>query len=272
MAGVHPWALVAPAVFAGAALSFAALLLHADIAPRAAQAQWRMREDVHRRFVEILERGARNSFVHRDFRISWTGVEGGALADLHISRGGLREENAHEIHARRGVLRRDAAGRTLAFTLEDALIVTRRDGAWYPARSSSVTYTISAEDLLVARPGRPDARLQDWRTLLFAASRWPEGSAPRLSARVELASRLALSLSPLVFAFCAAPLALRVGKGSRAAAAVISLGVALAFFLCWEFGKTLAQKGTVPPFPALLAADALVLAAGAWLYRGVARQ
>jgi lipopolysaccharide export system permease protein len=272
MSGAHPWALVAPAVFAGAVLSFAALLLHADIAPRAAEAQWRLREDVHRRFVEILERGGRDSFVHKDRRISWTGVKDGALEGLHISHGGLDDTRVHEIHAPRGVLGRDPTGRTLVFRLENALIVSGEGSEWVSTRFPSITFTVSSGELFPNRTGRPDARLQEWGTLLFTASRWPADTAPGLAARVEVASRLALSLSPLAFALCAACLALRVGKGTRAAAAVLSLGVALAFFVLWQVGKTLAAKGSVPPGPALLASDAVVLLAGAWLYRGVARQ
>ena len=272
MAGIHPWALVAPGVFAGAALSFVCLLLQGSLAPDALAGQDRVRQDIFQRFVEIVERGARNSFLNRDFKISWKGVEDGELVGVHISKGGMGSRDAQEIHAERAVLKKDASGRTLLFSLKRGLWIAGDGGSWTVTRfDSEITYTVSAIDLLDARLGFPSFRSLTYRDLAFRVFRWPPGDETRLRAERELYGRIAIAISPLAFALCAIPLALLLGKGSRAAAAVLAFAVAIAFYLLWEVGNGMAGR-TLHAAPALLASDAVLFAVGgALLARAVRR-
>ena len=100
----------------------------------------------------------------------------------------------------------------------------------------------------------------------------PRESAFRRDLEREMYGRLSLALSPLAFALCGIPLALRAGKGSRAAAAVLAFGVAVAFFILWQAGSSLAAGGSLPPAPAMLAGDAVLGIAGAFLLRSVVRR
>ncbi|MHC4925219.1 MAG: LptF/LptG family permease [Planctomycetota bacterium] len=272
MAGIHPWVLVAPGVFAGALLTWAGLHLHGTIAPNALARQNSMRKDIYRRFTEIIERGARSSFTNRDFKISWASVEDGELVDIHISKGGLYSEDYQEIHARRGVLKKDAEGQTLVFSLRDLVQVHGGKEQWNALRSEDFTFAVSAPDLLDVRTGTPKARTLAYDELLFRMLRWPKKTGVhRLMAR-EVFGRLALSLSPLIFALCGIPLALLVGKGSRAAAAVLAFGVALVFYLFWQAGSTLAGNGDLPPAVAMLSGDTVLLVVGVLLLRKVVRR
>jgi lipopolysaccharide export LptBFGC system permease protein LptF len=272
MAGIHPWAIAAPGMLAGAALSFFCLELHGRLAPAAIASQDNLRSDVFARFLDIVERGERNGFAHRDFKISWSRVEDGALADLHISRGGVSSPATQEIHAARGVLRRDPTGSVLVFTLKDFLLVSGEEGRQVATRGDSWVFAIPASELLLVQGGYAKPRALPHEDLLFRMYRSAPGSDYRRGIERELFGRLSLSLAPLVFAACGIPLALLLGRGTRAAAAVLSFGVAVAYFILWQFGSSLAAGGAVPPAPAMLAGDAILLGAGAVLMHRVVRR
>ncbi|MCK6482018.1 MAG: YjgP/YjgQ family permease [Planctomycetaceae bacterium] len=270
MAGIHPWAVAAPGVFAGAVLSFFCLDLQGHLAPAAVAGQDALRGDAYAQFLELVERGARNSFTHRDFRISWDGVERGELLGLRISRGGLEGGEAQEIHARRAVLQRDASGRILVFTLKEFLLVTSDGTRRASSRGASTTIAIPAEELLAVRGSAAKPRALTYEELLFRRARLPEGSERWREMDLEIFGRISVALAPLCFALCGIPLALLVGKGSRAAAAVLAFGVAVAFYVAWQAGNGLAKSGALPAAPAMLAADVLLAAAGVVLLRKAA--
>lgn len=265
MAGIHPWSIAAPGVFAGVAVAFACLHLQGNLAPRAIAAQDGIRTDAFRQFLEVVERAERNSFTTRDFKISWEGIEGGELRELHISRGS--GPGAQEIHAARGTLRRGEEGGVLVFTLRDFVMIGSGEGAAPPTRGTGITFVIEAADLLGLQGGIAKPRALPRSELLFRMFRLPPGSPARMEVEKELWSRASVGLSPLAFALCGIPLALLVGKGSRAAAAVLAFGVALAYFVLWQVGNGLATAGTLPPAPAMLAGPAILGAAGIVLFR-----
>ena len=272
MAGIHPWAVAAPGVFAGAALSFFCLELHGRLAPGAVAAQDALRSDAFARFVDIVERGERNGFAHRDFKISWSRVEDGALADLHISRGGVTAPETQEIHAARGVLRRDPSGSVLVFTLKDFLLVSGEPGRQVATRGDSWVFAIPASELLLVQGDQAKPRALTHDDLLFRIFRAAPGTEFRRGLERELFGRLSLALAPLVFAACGIPLALLLGRGTRAAAAVLAFGVAVAYFFLWQAGKSLSAGGAIPPAPAMLAGDLLLLVAGGVLMHRAVRR
>jgi lipopolysaccharide export LptBFGC system permease protein LptF len=272
MAGIHPWAIAAPGVLAGAALSFFCLELHGRIAPAAVAGQDALRYDVFARFLEIAERGERNGFAHRDFKISWSGVEDGALRDLHISRGGVSSPETQEIHASRGILQRDPSGTVLVFTLQDFLMVSGEPGRLVPVRGDSWVFAIPAAELLVVQGGSAKPRALDNEELLFRIFRVARDSEFRRNLEKELYGRLSIALSPLVFALCGIPLALLVGRGSRAAAAVLAFGVGVVYFVLWQAGNSLVSGGSVPAVAAMFAGDAVLAVAGVFLLRAAVRR
>jgi lipopolysaccharide export system permease protein len=272
MAGIHPWAVAAPGILAGAVLSFFCLELHGRLAPAAVAGQDSLRGDVFARFLEIAERGERNGFAHRDFKISWTGVQDGELRDLHISRGGLTTPETQEIHAARGILRRDPSGALLVFTLKDFLLVSGEPGRRVATRGETWVFAVPAAELLAVQGRAAKPRALTHEDLLFRIFRVPPESVVHRDLQKELFGRLSLALSPLVFALCGIPLALLVGRGSRAAAAVLAFGVGVAYFVLWQAGSSLAAGGSLPPAPAMLAGDAVLGVAGALLLRAAVRR
>ena len=288
MAGIHPWAAAAPGVFAGAVVSFGCLYLQGTLAPAAVAGQDALKNNIYSQFVEIVERGAANSFSNKDFRISWDGVEGGELVDLRISRGGLPSAGAapapkpgtapteasetQEIHARRAQLQRDAGGGVLVFALKDFLLVTTEGDRHKVSRGTTTTFAVPAAELLSVRGsvGKPRALAYD--ELLFRMFRLPAESDRRIEVEREVFGRISIALAPLCFALCGIPLALLVGKGSRAAAAVLAFGIAMAFFVMWEAGNNIANSHAAPAAPAMLTGNCVLVAAGALLMRKVARR
>jgi lipopolysaccharide export LptBFGC system permease protein LptF len=272
MAGIHPWAVAAPGVLAGAAVSFFCLELQGRLAPAAVAGQDGLRTDVFARFLEIAERGERNGFANRDFKISWTGVEDGALRDLHISRGGVASPETQEIHAARGILQRDPSGTVLVFTLKDFVLVSGEPGRLVAVRGDSWVFAIPAMELLSVQGGTAKPRALTHEELLFRIYRVPAASDFRRGLERELFGRLSLALSPLVLALCGIPLALLVGRGSRAAAAILAFGVAVVYFVLWQAGNALVSAGMLPPAAAMLGGDAILAVAGAFLLRAVVRR
>ena len=272
MAGIHPWSVAVPGVFAGAVLSFFCLGLQGELAPAAIAGQDGLRGDAYGRLLEIVERAERNGFTGREFKISWAGVEAGEFAGLHISRGHPASPESQEIHAERGVLRRDASGKVLVFTLRDYVWIQGEPGRRSSSRGSRVTFAVSAADLLGMQGGIAKARALTYEELLFRSFRLPADSDPGREMVREILGRISIALSPLGFALCGIPLALLVGKGSRAAAAVLAFGVALVYFVLWQFGNSLATTGSAPAGPAMFAGNAALFAAGAVLFGAVVRR
>jgi LPS export ABC transporter permease LptG len=69
----------------------------------------------------------------------------------------------------------------------------------------------------------------------------------RREATIALHKRLALCLSPVVFAFFGAALGLRAGRGGRSQGVLLSLASMLLYYLLSVAGEQLARGGTLPP-------------------------
>jgi LPS export ABC transporter permease LptF/LPS export ABC transporter permease LptG len=82
---------------------------------------------------------------------------------------------------------------------------------------------------------------------------------PHREAVYQLHKRLALGLSPLVFAFFGAVLAMRFRRGSRGFGALASLIVMVAYYLLVIAGEQMTRGGTLPPVVGGWLATSLVL-------------
>jgi LPS export ABC transporter permease LptF/LPS export ABC transporter permease LptG len=100
----------------------------------------------------------------------------------------------------------------------------------------------------------PKPNEMNWQTLAeYAASKTgPAG----LEAKTLLHKRLAMSITPLLFAFLGATLGIRVKRGGRGTGILLSILFMLGYYLLTLAGEQLARAGTVAPF------------LGAWLASG----
>lgn len=89
----------------------------------------------------------------------------------------------------------------------------------------------------------------------------------RLKMLSELHGRYAFPFASVVFAFLAVPLGIQNRRTGKSAGFAISIGILLAYYLMLSLCKTLAEKGTIPPFVALWLPNMMFLGLGWYLLR-----
>ena len=163
------------------------------------------------------------------------------------------------VTARAGRL--DFSGERTELVLEDARMTTLpAGGAEAIARGEHVT--VERSESMRVRDERMDTgrgalarRMQEREPefdemglsqLSRKASADADPSARR-EATIALHKRLALSLSPVVFAFFGAALGLRAGRGGRSQGVLLSLASMLLYYLLSVAGEQLGRAGTLPP-------------------------
>ena len=87
---------------------------------------------------------------------------------------------------------------------------------------------------------------------------------------IEFHRRFSLPFACLVFALVGVPLGIQNQRSGKAAGFSVSIGVILAYYVVFSAGKTLGQKGLVPPAIAIWAPDVVFLLFGAYLFRKTA--
>ena len=163
------------------------------------------------------------------------------------------------VTARTGRL--DFSGERTELVLEDARMTTLpAGGAEAIARGEHVT--VERSESMRVRDERLDTgrgalarRMQEREPefdemglrQLSKKARVSDNAIERREATIALHKRLALSLSPIVFAFFGAALGLRAGRGGRSQGILLSLASMLLYYLLSLAGEQLARAGTLPP-------------------------
>lgn len=163
------------------------------------------------------------------------------------------------VTARNGRL--DFSGERTELVLEDARMTTLpAGGAEAIARGEHVT--VERSESMRVRDERLDTgrgalakRMQE-RELEFdemslsqlsQKAYESDNTIQKREATIALHKRLALSLSPIVFAFFGAALGLRAGRGGRSQGVLLSLASMLLYYLLSVAGEQLGRAGTLPP-------------------------
>jgi LPS export ABC transporter permease LptF/LPS export ABC transporter permease LptG len=97
----------------------------------------------------------------------------------------------------------------------------------------------------------------DWRELREQAS--SRQRQERMAAQRTLHRRLALSVSPFLFALIGGTLGMRVRRGGRGIGVLLALLIVIVYYLASLLGESLARAGTVSAAMGLWAATALML-------------
>lgn len=115
-------------------------------------------------------------------------------------------------------------------------------------------------DTLQKEDSEPRPNEMNWQDLVkYAGS---TTGTIGLEAKTLLHKRLAMSLTPLFFAFLGTALGLRVRKGGRGAGIVLSILFMLGYYLLTLAGEQLARAGTVAPFLGAWLASAVTVILG----------
>ena len=163
------------------------------------------------------------------------------------------------VTARNGRL--DFSGERTELVLEDARMTTLpAGGAESIARGEHVT--VERSESMRVRDERLDTgrgalarRMQEREPefdemgleQLSQKAQASDNAAQRREATIALHKRLALSLSPIVFAFFGAALGLMAGRGGRSQGILLSLASMLLYYLLSLAGEQLGRAGTLPP-------------------------
>jgi len=286
MGGVHPWHAVAPAILIGAILSMGTLWLNMDVLAWATLGKKAILKDQIQQLVQALGAGdARSVSVGKRFQMSAAGrdTEGGFLDPYITYRGddtghdsgakidGQALGNANlELRAERALLWLSEDGDTLYLRLFGAQ--WRQGDTSVTKREAEVAITL---DRLVGESPHEEHKREELMTvsqLHYRMGRDSPNPQQKRDWKSELWRRLALGIAPLVFGAVGAPLGLVTGRGSRSAAFVTGLIVALpVYYPLLRLGENLAQAGTLPAPLALNLGNLMLVGGGLYLLRRAVR-
>ena len=278
-AGVGTWQMLWPLLVLGALLAVASFYVNLELAPESARslrrvsaraALYKLDSPVEPRSFSVI--GARDDRL-KDTPVYVIYVRDGdqvrgrwGRVFLHTQ---TKDGSVRIVTARSG--RIDSAGEQSELVLSDVVLNT------LPATEAWGQGTYATE------------RLEQWRLVLETGrKKWldslrQEEAEPKpnemgwsaLSAYVSTATgvegreaatllhkRLALSISPLLFAFLGAALGIRVRKGGRGIGVLLSILAMLAYYLIMLAGEQLARAGTVAPFVGAWLASAATIGGG----------
>ncbi len=265
-AGVGTWQMLWPVLLIGALLTIPSLYVNMEMSPDAARS--------------LRHVGTRAALYKLD-----SPVEPRSFSVIGARDSGAAETPVYVIYVRDGDRQRGQWGRVFLHTqLKDGSIriVTARSGRIDSAGEQSelvlsdVALTTLPEIKAWGQGEYATERLEQWRIILetgrkelldslrhdettevrltemgwnalsvYAASK---AGAENREAGIMLHKRLALSLSPLLFAFFGAALGMRVRKGGRGIGVLLSVLAMLFYYLVMLGGEQLARAGTVTPF------------------------
>ncbi len=262
-AGIGSWTMLWPVLLLGAVLSCATTFIHLREAPRAAR-------DLERAALQGALAKLDSPVDPRNFNTLpryVIYVRDGDKAKGIWGRVFIFTQNADhttEVFTSRSG-RIDSSGDQSELVLSDVLATKfPNDSAetkqYVVERSDQLRISINTGRAdIVQRLNQPDinADSMEWSDL---TNQVQNGSpAERRSASVIMNRRLALSVAPLVFALLAGTLGLRVRRGGKSVGVLLSLVIAIVYYLGSLLGESLAKVGTVPPFVGAWLATLLML-------------
>lgn len=262
-AGVGSWTILRPVLLIGLILSGATTYVHMMEAPRAARdlervalqgALAKLDSPVEPRTFSTLPRYV--IYVRDGDKVR--GVWGRVFIFTQQA-----DHSTEVFTARSG--RIDSSGEQSELVLTDVLATkvpasTSQEKSYVVERSDQLRIAINTGradivDRLKERDTNADA--MEWSEL---RSQIESGSeAQRREATRVLHRRMALSISPLVFALLGGALGLRVRRGGKSIGVLLSLIVVIVYYLTSLFGESLARVGTVAPVIGEWLATALML-------------
>lgn len=274
-AGVGPWRVLWPTLLVGLIVTAATAYLNIKEAPRAAR-------EIRKVALQGALRKLDSPVEPRTFTAEIPGfviyVRDGDKASGSWGRVFIytqQDNSVRLITARSG--RIDASGDQSELVLSDAAMAklpssAGSDQSFVMERSDQLRVVIDiGRQSLIDRMekeklGPEELDWSDLRTQALSGT-----GAERREAQRTLNRRMALSVSPLLFALVGGALGLRVRRGGRGIGVLLALAVLIIYYLISLLGESLARIGTVSAFVGgwMGTATLLVLAAGLLLFNRV---
>ncbi len=264
-AGVGTWTMLWPVLVIGVVVAAGTTYIQLVEAPRAAR-------DLKRAAVEAALKKLESPVEPRTFNTEIPGyviyVRDGDKATGAWGRVFIYSQQAdgaiRTVTARSG--RIDSSGNVSELVLRDA-VATKLPAPSDPAKNSYVVERLDQLRLSI-NTGRADlmSRLNgnevepeemDWQQLRNSPS--SRTSAQQAAIQRTLHRRLALSISPIVFALLGGALGLRVRRGGKGIGVLLAIAILVVYYLVSLLGETLARTGAVPVVVGAWAATGLML-------------
>ena len=262
-AGVGTWSLLWPVLLIGLAATFVTTFLHFKEAPEAAR-------DLRRAAVQGALRKLESPVEPRTFNTEIPGyviyVRDGDKAKGSWGRVFIYAQqpdgSTRVVTARSG--RIDSSNEKSELVLSDAVAMKM------PSAAGERDYVVERLDQLriSINTGRAEllerlsqkelqAEELDWNDLKIQLD--SASIEERREAERTLHRKLALSVSPLVFALCGGLLGMRVRRGGRGAGILLSLALVVVYYLISLLGESLARNNTASAFVGEWMATAVML-------------
>ena len=250
-AGVGTWGLLWPVLLIGLLATFATTFLHMKEAPQAAR-------DLRRAALQGALRKLESPVEPRTFTTEIPGyviyVRDGdktqgswARVFIYVQQ---RDGSTRIVTARSG--RIDSSGEKSELVLSDAVAMKIPS-----AGSTEHNYVVERLDqlriaidtgraALVDRLTQKEARADELDWIELEQQSHSDSVAERREAQKILHGRLALSVSPFVFAVFGGLLGIRIRRGGRGAGILLSLAVVIFYYLITLLGESLSRINSVP--------------------------
>ena len=209
-----------------------------------------------------------------DATIVWQGRDGDWLTDVTISGLSLRDDGPRKrddqggqgVVAERCRISLDADREEIVVELRDLRFEQVDDAGNVQTLTEAshwFTYPLAGERRDEKNRSADEMRVSE---LLYRLRHGSSSVELTRKWEVEYWRRIAMSLAPLAFAVFGAPLGLALGHGSRMAALLTALVVALpVYYPLLELGDALGESGALPAVVALNLGNGVLVAAGLWL-------
>lgn len=275
-AGIGTWQMLWPVLLIGALLSLPSLYVNMEMSPEAARSLrhvgtrallYKLDSPVEPRSFSVI--GARDS-SNAETPVYVIYVRDGdrqrgqwGRVFLHTE---MKDGSIRIVTARSG--RIDSAGEQSELVLSDVALTTLpKITAWGQGEYATerldqwriILETGRKELLDSLRQDEAEVRLNEMNWSALNSYAVAKTGLEGRDAAIMLHKRLALSLSPLLFAFLGATLGMRVRKGGRGIGVLLSVLAMLLYYLIMLAGEQMARAGTIaPPVGAWLASLATI--------------
>jgi lipopolysaccharide export LptBFGC system permease protein LptF len=291
MGGIHPWHAASPAIAVAGVLAAFTVLLNTDVIPLATLAKKEIARGEVRQLLKAVEDPGRESLSLGGFQMSWHGRDRDGLRDVLITWTAERIDDQGEVvrtvqnvqagHGRVDVSKLDRD--QLFLDLDDVEMQSRQGERVTRVVEANRVVAISIDELAGVPPALKSKgsdemsgaqlwyRARRLREIAGGGGATPVGDLKLMrNYETEYWKRIALGIAPLAFAFVGVALGLAGGKGSRMAAFLTAMLVALpVYYPLLLLGANLSRDGRVPAGIALNLGNLGLAAGGLWKFRKV---
>ena len=178
---------------------------------------------------------------------------------------GRNAERPMTIFAKDGVLSGGSDRQALRLSLKNGSIhATGRSSEYRLVAFGEYTMTVGDQGGTLLGRNEQDMGIAELRNQIDNKATTVQARLKMLS---ELHGRYAFPFASLVFAFIGVPLGIQNRRSGKSAGFSVSIGILLVYYLMLSLLRTLAEKGSVPPFIALWLPNMIFLGLGWYLLR-----